>query len=451
MTLVHVLSSFERLLVVVLILLVSLVQADMRELGFSTEGKPQPIGIDFGAEAVFAMYAHSRTHLTLLGAVIPNQTYHQGYSDMVSLIRLQNQQRTERMNILLGAGGLKSSSPTFSDILIATKPQLKVLTRKEIKQEFTGILEALQFQAYEKERLKIDFAIISVPDYFNATIKRILLDACRESGISTVKSVIERPIAAIPAVDHKADARLLMIDHGAFHFTIMTAKANHDKINKPISSTMVPLDIFGSHAVDFKIAKRLETRNKAIKDHLSYGARLAQLQSAIRNARMLMKDNIDAEYLGLGVDEDHHHEEWPLDLRGWWVGYEQPTVTLNWKDVEAVEDEYIEQLSDTLTKFLIATRQGYSATPNTDNAYEVPKQEIDTVLILTDQLDGGLIRRAVRQAIGDYVPLRGGFVNNITIAAEGAAVMAFRRGEQWEKVQLYNLGLGEEPVCYDGL
>ncbi|KAH8811471.1 hypothetical protein F5884DRAFT_782233 [Xylogone sp. PMI_703] len=518
MRLMYLPSPFWWLFPIVLIL-VSFAQADVRILGYSTETKPQPIGIDFGAGTVFAMYAHSRTNVTSLGAVIPNGTDNQRYIDMISVLQQQNEQRTEALRRLLGFNP-KTAGTTLLDRLVAmrdsgkyrlseikfkaerylysifgdsitiptwlktilmfpinfiveavedltsellktveilsqnpleAKSDVENLTGEMIKQEFTTVLESLQLQAYEKQRLRIDSAVVSVPDYLNYTVRRILQDACRAAGISTTRSLFERTMAAIPAVDHRPDSRMLVLDHGFYHLTISTLKANHDQIKNPIQARMVPFDTYGSYSVDYRITMRLKKKNKLIQEHLGYGADPFTLMMAVRKARLLMKDNLDAEVLGLGVDEDHHHDEWPLDLDDWWIGYGR-TLTLQWEEVKAVEDNFVEGLKRGLSHFLIALGNGPTAASNKDTDIEgLPQQEIDTALILTDQPDGGLIRRAVREVVGDHVPIRGGYMNNITLAAEGAAIMAFRRGEQWEKVRLYDLGFGEEPVCDTGL
>jgi hypothetical protein len=77
-----------------------------------------------------------------------------------------------------------------------------------------------------------------------------------------------------------------------------------------------------------------------------------------------------------------------------------------------------------------------------------PQQEIDAVVIVTDQLDGAVLRRAAKLAVGDGVKIYGGAITDFTVAAEGAAILAYKRRRNWDDLQAYEEGLTlEPPVC----
>lgn len=56
-----------------------------------------------------------------------------------------------------------------------------------------------------------------------------------------------------------------------------------------------------------------------------------------------------------------------------------------------------------------------------------PAEFFDQVAILTDWVDGDLVRRAVREVLGDSVPILGGSLSKVTMAADGAARMSLLR------------------------
>jgi len=55
------------------------------------------------------------------------------------------------------------------------------------------------------------------------------------------------------------------------------------------------------------------------------------------------------------MDEDHHHEQWPLELPKWWIS-DEVGYDLSWADVQAVEDEYVEKLGDIIVELLVHCR-----------------------------------------------------------------------------------------------
>lgn len=59
-------------------------------------------------------------------------------------------------------------------------------------------------------------------------------------------------------------------------------------------------------------------------------------------------------------------------------------------------------------------------------------ETIHTAVVLTDYMDGGLIKRAVSKALGPEVRIVGGALSDTTLAAEGMAKLALRRVEGCE-------------------
>ncbi len=59
-------------------------------------------------------------------------------------------------------------------------------------------------------------------------------------------------------------------------------------------------------------------------------------------------------------------------------------------------------------------------------------ENIHTGVVLTDYMDGGLIRRAIVKALGPEVRIVGGKISDTTLASEGMAKLALKRVEACE-------------------
>lgn len=76
------------------------------------------------------------------------------------------------------------------------------------------------------------------------------------------------------------------------------------------------------------------------------------------------------------------------------------------------------------------------------------QQELDAVIIMTDQEPGSLLRRAAKLAVGDGVRIYGGRIKEFTLAAEGDAILAFRRRLCWYYKKAYDDGFTQvRPTC----
>ena len=62
-------------------------------------------------------------------------------------------------------------------------------------------------------------------------------------------------------------------------------------------------------------------------------------------------------------------------------------------------------------------------------------ETIHTVVLLTDYIDGALLKRAIRQSLSPDVKIVGGTLSSSDLAAEGTAKLALRRLESWEEVR----------------
>jgi len=240
----------------------------------------------------------------------------------------------------------------------------KALTRPAIEESFYPVIHELLDDVFKNHNIAINFAVLSVPEYFPPQHSKIPGQACAFLGIRSPLSPIPKPLAGLAGVVTEPDARILLLDQGRHHMAAHTYKRGGDEAHKPIKELSVPLDSYHNMALEINLFKRVTSRGVLkeqlkLREQLHLDAEIWRLHHEIERARMLIKDNMfdfmvkDAE--DGGEDEDHHHDEWPLALDNWWTGPAQSAV-LAWEDVQAVEDEYVEHLSSTLDTFLKSIR-----------------------------------------------------------------------------------------------
>ena len=63
-------------------------------------------------------------------------------------------------------------------------------------------------------------------------------------------------------------------------------------------------------------------------------------------------------------------------------------------------------------------------------------EDIDSAVILTNHVDGALLKRAIKKATERDIPITGGSISDFALAAEGASRLAFRRRESWKLLQI---------------
>ena len=64
-------------------------------------------------------------------------------------------------------------------------------------------------------------------------------------------------------------------------------------------------------------------------------------------------------------------------------------------------------------------------------------EDIDLVVLMTVHMDGDLLKRAVKKALGNHVEIRGGAISDAMFAADGAAGAAWKRLESWQQMQSF--------------
>lgn len=67
-----------------------------------------------------------------------------------------------------------------------------------------------------------------------------------------------------------------------------------------------------------------------------------------------------------------------------------------------------------------------------------PPEDVDVAVILTNYADGDLVKRSIRKALERDVEIVGGRVADAMLAADGAAIAAFKRLESWHKIRGYH-------------
>lgn len=239
-------------------------------------------------------------------------------------------------------------------LLAATSTQWPdEMTPENIRDGFVSGLKLLKERALISYDINITFAILSVPDFFNETINDVVKKACQAVGIETIKP-LSRTVMGAWGAKTAPDARVLVVDQGKFHLGLRTYQEVRS-YGKPISQQYLPLDRFGSAGIDLQLVARVIGSNDVLREQIKLGADRQKLLLAIKRARLLIKDNLDVL---MGKSAEGYHEEWPLDLKDWWIGEEQNAVLL-WEEVEVEEEKYVEQLSDTIFKFLVSLRSRY--------------------------------------------------------------------------------------------
>lgn len=240
----------------------------------------------------------------------------------------------------------------------------KLITDRDIKESFYPVIRELKDSALKNHNVSIDFAILSLPEYFPPQHGYIPTRACDYLGIRTPQLSIPKTLAAVASVDTKPDARILLLDHGRYHMVLQTLKRGGNKKHDPIMDLAIPYDAFRGEVLEKNLFIRLTSKG-VLKDQLllkkefNLDQKQMILRHEIERARLLIKDNV---FDWDDDSEDHHHDEWPLNLDNWWTIIEDwgptsiPSVVLAWEDVQAVEDEYVNSLSTNLDTLLRSVR-----------------------------------------------------------------------------------------------
>ncbi|OBT66995.1 hypothetical protein VE03_04132 [Pseudogymnoascus sp. 23342-1-I1] len=500
---------------------------------------PKPIGIDFGPEYVVAAYAHSPTNVTILAMISVKNSSHADYFENMMLLRLANDDRVAGAALLNGGrgpvptgkeiltavkralryylgnkmpsvpffGGLKDAksaswiwvnslldraSGIIDSVIIYAldkvmegtgivtaherlRRRAKSLNDNDIKRSFYPVIVELKDLALKNHNVTIDFAVLSLPDYFPPSHEYIPFRALRSFGIEVPRPYIPKPIAALAGVVTQPDARILIFDHGRHHMGVQAFQRHGVRKNNPIKGFNMPFDSFGGDMLEMDLYKRVTSKG-VLSDQLSLKKKFKidhegwVLLKEIERARILIRDNL---FDCIGKDRndeedcevDRHHDEWPLKLDHWWTIIEYfgpssiPPVVLKWEDVQASEEYSAESLSNNLNTLLRFMRKARVDEEIGEESDMGAQQEVDVVLIVTDQPHGAILRRAAKLTVGEGVRIYGGRIADFTMAAEGVAVLAFKRRRHWFEIQEYEDSLRdyedgymlEPPVCKERL
>jgi hypothetical protein len=236
------------------------------------------------------------------------------------------------------------------------------MTLSDIKRGFVDVLERVKAAALADHDTNITFAVVSVPDFFNQTLCDLVLEACQDVGIETFRKPFARTVMTALGVRGLTDrdTAYFVIDQGRFYADLRTFQnVDDDDANRKILQMYLPLDPYASAAFDRALVDRVLATPGILQDQINMGADRSDLRSALEKARLLIKDNLDVEIMGEGIDEDHHHEEWPLDLQEDWGVSGSAGAVLSWEDVQVVENDYVEHLSNAIYNFLVACRREF--------------------------------------------------------------------------------------------
>jgi len=245
-------------------------------------------------------------------------------------------------------------------------PDNKYLTAESIKEGFIEGLRALQEMILARNNMTITFAVLSVPDFFNSTVKAILKQACEEVGINIflgVDLIMSRSHAGALGAQFPPDFRILALDQGLSHFAISLFQDIPSLMRPGVLPKSIPYGGYGSEAIFLPLMRRLFHREGDLREQVR-GAdplKLAELEYVVEKARSDIKGNVDV--LDGKSYEDYHHEEWPLDSKNFWGG-KGKTLVLRWEDVKAAEDEYVGKLYTAIVEFLVVVRSKSSLFSN---------------------------------------------------------------------------------------
>ncbi|KAL2783029.1 hypothetical protein BJX66DRAFT_345319 [Aspergillus keveii] len=342
------------------------------------------------------------------------------------------------------------------------------LALHEMEEALTRVFTNVKTAAKADTGTDIPFAVIGIPDSFNHTLGEIVVQAARKAGIDSVSY----PIARTALTDFENPAvregdSVLVIHQGIQHCGIRmwydggtrtgsrrgfgqrrpsNVRRGEDGGTPP--DPYLPLEPWGSRKIYKSLTKKLIRSSEALATQLQVGADLDSLVSRVAMARMRLKrQDVRAVYVGLesysaefyttlgagdaegedgsGAGSGYLDEE-PLYLDDWWVYGRNPGVNLTREMVEKSDEEYVKSLANSISVFVeYAASQSWR------------RDVVDQVAIMTDWMDGDLVRRAVEEALGESKPMIGGSFSDLTVAADGAARLALIRRQNLLEMQGY--------------
>ncbi|KAL3451479.1 hypothetical protein BJX65DRAFT_220148 [Aspergillus insuetus] len=342
------------------------------------------------------------------------------------------------------------------------------LSLVEMEEALTHVFANVKTTAKADTGTDIAFAVIGIPDSFNYTLGEIVVEAARKAGIDSVSHPIPRTSLTHfenPAV-REGDS-VLVIHQGIQHCGIRmwydggtragSRRGSRPGRRRPSNVRRVedggappdpylPLEPWRSRRLYKSLTKAVIRSSEALATQLEVGADLESLMSRVAMARMRLKrQDVRAVYVGLesysaefyttleGAEQDAEDElqsnsryldEEPLYLNDWWAYGRNPGVNLTREMVEESDQEYVRSLANSISVFVeYAASQSWR------------RDVVDQVAIMTDWMDGDLVRRAVEEALGASKPIIGGSLSDLTLAADGAARLALIRRQNLLEMQ----------------
>jgi hypothetical protein len=241
------------------------------------------------------------------------------------------------------------------------------ITFEDIYDTFVDALKSVQASSRKHHNEDIPFALLSVPDFFNQTISTILLKAAASVGIQSIENPIPAALAIALGAGVVGDTRALIFEQSKSHVTLYPYQERGSRLKKTIRQRPLPIDPYSSPVIDRMTISQLLRRSSLLRNQVELGADKAHLTAEVAKARLLIKGtpDIDSSALQPGdaqSEDSGHHEQWPLQLKDWWLGKEEE-VFLLWQDVEAVETTYVQNLSKLISDFLKGLRCRFLSIP----------------------------------------------------------------------------------------
>ncbi|KAL4879203.1 hypothetical protein BJY04DRAFT_220323 [Aspergillus karnatakaensis] len=405
-----------------------------------------------------ASYANSTTTFTPL-ALIRNTEY----DALISQLAAEHYEQASPKAVFYGLG-LSSDIPP--SLILA-----------EVKETLTRIFQDLKSSALADTGTKLTFTVIAIPDFFNKTLANIVVEASRDAGIETPAQILPRTTLAHfenPAI--REGSSEVVIHQGIHHCGIQISfDAGSRTASSPASyrnryrrtknkshigdgnprelqtEKYVPLNPYRSERQYRRLMQFFlrSNANAIVGTQLQVGADPDILLVALARARMVLKRQ-DPAVLLLGTESrsaDYHMtlgeveggsddgvelylESVPLDLDdSWWLYGSNPgSVKLSKELVLKMDKAYVDALASNIGVFVQVMQEEYP--------FEPPA--IEHAIILTDWVDGDLVRLAVQKALGDDISIVGGTLSEVTLVADAAARLALIRQQNLLKIRQYS-------------
>ncbi|KAE8378040.1 hypothetical protein BDV26DRAFT_262398 [Aspergillus bertholletiae] len=418
----------------------------------------QPIGIDLGPELLTAAFAHTSDNVSVIAAITPGPE--DIYVRHMFLLRLEHvdrhdimrpwrrpakwtlkehlsnfgQQLVMELNSFLDKPEMQNSQivsfarSAFRAVCRAVSyiqrliqpSEIEELRLVDVRAGFVEMLRQLKENAATNSDIDLNYAVISVPEFFNQTLQEMVADASKEAGITPALTPIPRSAAATflstSAITNPSGLNYAVIDHGRYHLDV-SVDVDAGKGEGRRLYRYFPALQFGGALIDHHITDLLVNRVEDLKVEIAVGASKSDLYHLVRQARVLIRDDLDSHLLGSTDDQDRHFDEYPVDLTSWGSGKSQ--AALWWQEVRAAERYFIETVTSNLIAYLAVLR--FLRLPGVPRDPMIP-EHVDRIIILTTGPDIHLLEQAVHEGLGDHVEVIGSSLReSFSLAALGAA------------------------------